>query len=285
MATLLITGTSGFVGGALARALAPKHTLYCLSRKVNPPIAGATMVRGEFYSFEDLRQLDKVSIDACVHLAAVTGGCREEDGIEVNVEGTRKLLRYLIDRGCRKFVNASSIAAVGFQNVKFRPQQVPLPDEHPCLDRDGYGLSKYLMEELTKYLWRQNEGIDVINIRLASIIPEDATPQPRPAGPIGPWSLGSISLMFLSDAVRCFSLAAEAPLKPGVRILNAVAAHACAACPVPELLRAWYGRDAERLDLSAFEQPGHAWDPVYDIRRIQAEIGFTPARDVPHGPG
>lgn len=285
MASVLITGTSGFVGGALARAMAPKHSVYCVSRKVNPPIPGATMVRGEFHSFEDLRQLDKVDIDVCVHLAAVTGGCREEDGIEVNVEGTRKLMRYLIDRGCRAFVNASSIAAVGFQNVKFRPLQVPLPDEHPCLDRDGYGLSKYLMEELTRYLCRQNEGIGVINIRLASIIPDDAVPQPRTPGPIGPWSLGGISLMYLSDAVRCFSMAAEAPLKPGVRILNAVGAHACVASPVPEILRAWYGSDADRLDLSAYALPGHACDPVYDIRRIQAEIGFVPQRAIPHGPG
>ena len=98
--------------------------------------------------------LDGLKIDVVVHLAAVTGGCREEDGLLVNVEGTRKLLRYFSDRGCTRFVNASSIAAVGFQSPKFRPLELPIPDEHPCLDRNGYGLSKYLMEEVTKYMWR-----------------------------------------------------------------------------------------------------------------------------------
>ena len=83
-------------------------------------------------------------------LAAVTGGCLERDGILVNVEGTRCLMRYGMDRGVHKYALASSIAAVGFQRVQFRPLQLPIPDEHPCLDRDGYGVSKYLMEEVKK---------------------------------------------------------------------------------------------------------------------------------------
>ena len=154
MANILVTGTSGFVGSALARSLVGcgAHNVYCISRKLSG-IEGATEVRGAFHSFEDLRAFDDVGMDAVVHLAAVTGGCREEDALLVNVEGTRKLMRYFIDRGCKKFVNASSIAAVGIQTTAFRPLELPVPDEHPCLDRDGYGFSKYLMEEITKYLW------------------------------------------------------------------------------------------------------------------------------------
>ena len=91
----------------------------------------------------------------------------------MNVEGTRCLMRYAIDRGCRKFVMASSIAVVGMQNVNFRPLQVPIHDEHPCLDRDGYGWSKFMMEEVTKYYSRQNQGIDVTCLRLSSVSPDE----------------------------------------------------------------------------------------------------------------
>lgn len=281
MATIAITGTSGFIGAALAESLAAsgEHSVYCISRK--PTSApGVTAFKGVFHSFEDLRQFDEFNIDTVVHLAAVTGGCREEDGILVNVEGTRKLMRYFIDRGCRKFVNASSIAAVGFQSTEFRPLQLPIPDEHPCLDRDGYGVSKYLMEEVTKYLWRQNPEIDVINLRLSTVIPEDRRDAVRGIRPLGPWALGGITIMLLPDAVRAFTLAAEAPHKAGVRILNATGPKVWATAPTADILRNWYGAD---VDVSPFQRPGHAFDGVYDVSKIREELGFV-AKELPANP-
>ena len=105
MSAILITGASGFIAQGLAPHLAGGHEVVCMSRR-NPGLE-LPWVRGDFGSPEDLRQLDGHSIDVVVHLAAVTGGCLERDGMLVNVEGTRRLMRYLIDRGCRKFVMAS----------------------------------------------------------------------------------------------------------------------------------------------------------------------------------
>lgn len=272
MARILVTGTSGFVGGALARSLvgSGRHDVYCISRKPSQ-VEGATCHRGLFNAFEDLRVFDGVEMDAVVHLAAVTGGCREEDGIWVNVEGTRKLMRYFIDRGCRKFVNASSIAAVGIQNPKFRPLQVPLPDEHPCLDREGYGMSKYLMEEITRYLALQNDEIDVINLRLSTVIPDENKGNVQGLRPLGQWCLGGITIMLLTDALRAFTLAAEAPCKPGVRILNTAGPKVWASVPTAEILRNWWRDD---VDVSFFDQPGNEFAAVYDVSRVREEIGF-----------
>ena len=280
MSHILITGASGFIGKQLAASMANTHDVICLSRRPTE-LEGVTAYEGDFTTPEALQKLDKHPIDVIIHLAAVTGGCSEADGLRVNVLGTHHLLRYGISRGCRKFVLASSIAAVGFQSVKFRPLQVPIPDDHPCLDRDGYGVSKYLMEEVTHYLSRQNDDLDIINIRLASIAPDDSKPTPRQAGPLTEWSLGGLSVMYASDAVRCFTMAAEAPHKPGVRIMNAVGYPACAADPIPDILRAWYGSDADKLDMSHYERPGHAFDPVYDISLIERELGFVPERRLP----
>lgn len=269
MSTILVTGASGFIGKALAAALAERHQVLTLSRH-DPRVPKATIVRGDFSSAEDLRQLDRHRIDAAVHLAAVTGGCSERDGILVNVEGTRTLVHYLAERGCRKFVLASSIAVVGMQNTKFRPLQVPMSDEHPCLDRDGYGLSKYLMEELLRYLVRQTPELDVIAIRLASIAPDTATP--GGLFDLRQWALGSLTQMLLSDAVRLFSLAAEAPRQPGLRIMNGTCAKAFCTVPTAPMLRHWWGND---VDLSAFERPGHEYDSAYDASRVAKELGFT----------
>lgn len=271
MSNILVTGASGFIGKALAAALAPRHQVICLSRHA-PGLAGLPYLRGDFGAFEDLRQLDPYTIDVVIHLAAVTGGCLERDGILVNVEGTRCLMRYLMDRGCKKFVMASSIAAVGFQNTKFRPVQLPIADEHPCLDRDGYGLSKYLMEEVTRYYQRQEETLDVINLRLSSVRPDENPGQPTGVRALGQWALGSITVMLLADAVRAFTLAAEAPYQPGVRILNATAARAWASAPTADILRHWWG---DETDLSYFAQPGNDYASAYDVRAIERELGFT----------
>lgn len=278
MSKILITGSSGFIGKALAQELSKStdHELICLSRS-STGVPGATGIRGDFSEPSELRKLDPhKGIDVLVHLAAVTGGCSEEDGLRVNVAGTHHLLRYLIDRGCRKFVLASSIAAVGMQSVDFRPLQLPMPDEHPCFDRDGYGFTKYMMEEVTRYLSRQNASLDFINLRLASIAPDDRQLAPAEPGPTPLWSMGRISVMFLSDTVRCLIAAVEAPYKAGVRILNAVGGQSCTAVPVPELLRSWYGSDVDTMDLSHYEQPGRERDPVYDISKIREELGFVP---------
>lgn len=270
MSTLLVTGARGFIGKALAASLAGRHRVLCMSRG-NPGL-DLPWIRGEFGSFEDLRPLDKEKIDAVVHLAAVTGGCTERDGMLVNVEGTRCLMRYLMDRGCVKFVLASSIAAVGSQSKLFRPVQLPIPDEHPCLDRDGYGFSKYMMEEVARYHQRQSPAMDVIAIRLAAIGADDRMPPLVRVGPLGDWSPVTIAIMALSDAVRMFTMAVESPVTPGMRIMNATAPKAWAADPVAAILRNWWGSD---VDVSHFEQPGHEYDSLYDVSRIKKEIGFV----------
>jgi UDP-glucose 4-epimerase len=266
--SILITGASGFIGRNLAGALQKKHDVIALSRR-NPDLPEATCIRGSFASFEDLRQLDRRDIEAVIHLGAVTGGCTEHDAVAVNCEGTRCLMRYLVDRGCLKYVMASSIALVGMQSTAFRPLKLPIPDDHPCLDRDGYGLSKHLMEQITHYYSRQNEGIDVINLRLSSVSPDDA----RPTGmrELGPWALGGITVTLLSDVIELFTLAAEAPHRPGVRTMNATCARAWATVPTAEIVRHWYGN---AVDVSHYEEPGHEYDSAYDVRLLSRELGF-----------
>lgn len=270
MASILVTGASGFLGRAVCESLSKKHDVVCMSRK-NPGL-GLPWVKGEFGSFEDLRKLNDRPIDALVHLGAVTGGCTERDAMMVNTEGSRCLVRYLIDRGCKKFVLASSTAAVGFQRIDFKPLQLQMPDEHPCLDRDGYGFSKYMMEEVTRFFHRQNPDLDFINLRLAYVPFDEHIPAPAKVRPITEWTIGGITVMVRSDAVRVFTLAVESARKPGVRILNATGPQAWVGEPVVNILRNWWGNS---VDLSHYEKPGHEYDSLYDVSRVKHELGFV----------
>jgi hypothetical protein len=131
------------------------------------------------------------------------------------------------------------------------------------------------MEEVAKYYQRQEESLDVIALRLASIADDASLPAPRTVGPLRQWALGSITLMARSDAVRAFSAAIEAPYKSGLRILNATAPRAWVGDPVTEILGNWWGDD---VDLSYFEQAGHEYDSVYRVDRIREELGFVAKR-------
>jgi UDP-glucose 4-epimerase len=270
---ILITGTQGGIGSRLTAALAtnPRYQVIGLSRRQQTDQKGNFVsLTGDFANEEDLKKLSPYSIDAVVHLAAVTGGCAEGDGILVNVEGTRRLMRYLIDQGCRKFIMASSIAVVGIQSKAFRPLQIPIPDDHPCLDRDGYGFSKYLMEQVTEYYWRQHPEIDVINFRIGGVMLNE-TPLYK-TGPLPEWSLGYICQLPIRDVLSAITLALEAASKPGVRTMNLAGPRIHAEGTVREIFSAWY--PDTQYDLTSYDRPGHERDGVFSSQRIHDELGF-----------
>ena len=62
------------------------------------------------------------------------------------------------------------------------------------------------MEEVTKYYYRQNDEVDVINLRLSSVALDEGMPPLRGVGPLREWSLGRITIMARSDAVCAFTL-------------------------------------------------------------------------------
>ncbi|MDG0814070.1 NAD-dependent epimerase/dehydratase family protein [Cohnella rhizosphaerae] len=280
---ILITGATGFIGRELAPRLAGSHEVVCLSRggkALERDDAGCVHVRGSFDRFEDLRQLDAYRIDTVIHLAAVTGGCSEEDGLSVNVLGTRRLFRYLLDRGAERFVSASSVAAPGCLGSGFLPERLPIPDEHPCLATDAYGLSKAMAEQVTHYFHRLHPDTRFVNLRLGAVVGADWTPQPVDAGTKLTIPFVRLSHVYVSDIVAGIVRTAEAELPPGVHTWNLVGPDSSCSIPTADMLRSVLGDRAADYDLSYYEQPGHAHKPVFDMRAIADAIGFYPQRSM-----
>jgi len=269
MSTILVTAASGLIGNLLIEELKSRHNVLTLSRH-KPQGEGFTYIRGDFANWEDLSQLDEHKIDGVVHFAAVTGGCIEREGILVNVEGSRVLMQYVSERGCKKIVLASSIAAIGFQNKDFIPDHLPLPQSHGSYDRDGYGLSKYLMEEVARYISRQKPNLDILNIRLSSA--GTKTDVPQNLRDHGPWCLGGPTYMVVDDAVQLFATAVEAPQKPGLRIVNGVPNRIWSTFKTADQLRHWWG---DKVDTSYFEQPGNEYASIFDTTRLNEELKFS----------
>lgn len=281
MKSVLLTGGSGFIGSNLIPRLAAGHDVVSISRAAGKPAAvPLRQLKGLFHSFEDLRQLDGLRIDTLVHLGAVTGGCSEEDGLAVNVAGTRRLVRYLLDRGCRRFILASSIAACGSLTASgepFRPLGLPIADDHPFIGRDAYGLSKAMMEEVARCFSRAVPDSDFTCLRFGAVVDERTwDPPPVEAARLPPWGFILMGKVALADVLRGVMAVLDAPARPGCRVCNLVGPDNCCDVPVPAAIRALLGRRAEGLDLSPYERPGHEFDSLYGMTGMAQLFGFAP---------
>ena len=280
MKTYLVTGASGFIGSRLIRELTKSGAkVIAFTRKDidNPDIE---QIFGDFANLDDLEQLKGRNIDVVIHLAGVTGDANEEDAIVVNVAGTSRFLRFAVDLGVKRFVIASSIAVVGCLTADFIPRSLPIKDDHECDTSNVYGLSKYFVEELSRYFSRLNDDIDFTLFRIGVVLAETAAPADedriskmwRPFCP-----LGCISVI---DAVRAFELAVLKEKEPGLHLMNLVSNKVYSQVPTVKALQLALDQRAESLDLSFYEIPGNEFTGLYETDQVQKFLNFEVSVDL-----
>ena len=273
---ILITGASGFIGTRVTQDLEGKHELICMSRKKPQfEISGIQYIQGAFGSFEDLRKLDKFSIHVVIHLAAALGDSSEEEALATNVMATRRLLRYLIDNKCDRFILASSIAATGCLSEKFIPLKFPMPDDHPCLAVDPYGLSKAMMEDITYYFNRVYPELEFINLRYGAVIDNKMWKEIKTKNAPVIFPVTDFSKVFIDDVVCATSVAAESLKRSGVHIYNVVGPDASCDEPVVDMLSVYFRDRIKHLDLSWYKKPGNEHKPLFSMNKIKNEFGFV----------
>ncbi|WP_445154099.1 NAD-dependent epimerase/dehydratase family protein [Arthrobacter sp. Hor0625] len=112
---VLVTGASGLLGGGVATLLVGQgHAVTTFQRRPSG-LEGATDVRGSLSDDGALRRA-VAGAEGVIHLAAkVSFTGRAADFDEVNVEGTRRLLRAAREAGVRRlvFVSSPSVASSG----------------------------------------------------------------------------------------------------------------------------------------------------------------------------
>jgi nucleoside-diphosphate-sugar epimerase len=121
---VLVTGASGFVGGALSRALADTGA-FVRGLVREPSRAGyianypnITLVTGDLSDPDSLRRAVD-GVEYVFHVAAALGGSPEKQE-KINVEGTRVLAQLAAQAGVHRFVHVSSVAVYGFANLPDR---------------------------------------------------------------------------------------------------------------------------------------------------------------------
>ncbi|MDA7719770.1 NAD-dependent epimerase/dehydratase family protein [Alphaproteobacteria bacterium] len=168
---VLVTGNSGFVGFAIARALEAFHVDLILPVRSRVDSISNLRCGSQFRVIGDINETTNWSsclegVDAVVHCAGVSGAGQRANPEKlwalqsVNVDGTLRLARQAAAAGVRRFIFLSSIKVNGEStrpNIPFRPEDAAMPS-------DAYGMSKFEAEKgLTKICCES--GMDFVIIR------------------------------------------------------------------------------------------------------------------------
>ena len=159
MATILVTGGAGYVGSHAVVALAAAGhrcvVLDDLSNSSRVALDRVAAICGRPVAFEraDVRDTNRVvetlrshAVGAVVHMAglkSVEESVADPDRYhDVNVNGTRSLVRAMRDCGVREIVFSSSATVYG------DPERSPIPESAPLNPANPYGRTKVAVEAL-----------------------------------------------------------------------------------------------------------------------------------------
>ncbi len=180
--TTLVTGATGFVGSAVARALAARgHELRLLTRASSDRsnLAGldAEVVVGDL---TDPASLDRAAA-GCRYVVHVAADYRiwvpdPNDMLRANVDGAVAMVRAAANAGAERIVHCSSVAALGLIG------DGSVSDETtPAREADFIGIykrSKYLAERAVLDLARRDNLPVVVVNPAAPVGPRDIKPTP-----------------------------------------------------------------------------------------------------------
>ncbi len=162
----LVTGATGFVGAHVVRALlADGHSVRALHRRSSrlDALAGLSYesALGDVTDLDSLRAASE-GCDWVFHVAAVADYWRADRArmMDVNVEGTRRVLQAARETGVQRVVFTSSAAAVGFLNDRPANEADPFnlqPDRFP------YGYSKSLAEAVVAEAVQAGQEVVTVN--------------------------------------------------------------------------------------------------------------------------
>jgi nucleoside-diphosphate-sugar epimerase len=185
--SVLVTGMSGLIGGAVLRQLGAAYAFGALNRRA---LAGVPCHQADIADLEAI-QPAFAGVDAVVHLAAnASTSAPFEDTLRANVIGTYNVFEAARRAGVKRVVYASSGATVsGYEReMPYRAlvtgcgdevgQWPMISHESPLRPSGLYGASKAWGEALARH-YVDAHGLSVVCLRIGHVTAEDRPLSPR----------------------------------------------------------------------------------------------------------
>ena len=160
---ILITGSNGFIGSNIAKALAEKHQIIGVGRSEHSIVNDIEYFRFDISDsgFPDSIQSYLGYCDVIVHLAAnLDKSDLNLDIIKTNAIGTLNILNAALKLKAKKIVHASSIPLIG------KPYNIPITEEHSTFPESLYHGSKLFSENILDL--GKKSGLFVTHLRISA---------------------------------------------------------------------------------------------------------------------
>lgn len=165
---VLITGSSGRIGSAIARRVSQHHEVVGLDIRPGP----CTSIPADICDDALVRRV-LARVDAVIHTASLHApdiGLRSlAEFRRVNVDGTRLLLEGCLERGIARFVYTSTTSLYGHSLIP-DGAAVWVTEELEPRPRDIYDETKIEAEDLCRNASR--EGLACVSLRMSRCFPE-----------------------------------------------------------------------------------------------------------------
>jgi len=167
---VLVTGGSGFIGGALLERLVADGREVRAIGRTNDAMAtvaarGARAVRGDVLGLESLVEAMR-GCDVVFHAAGVNLICVRDPKpmYRANIEGSGNVVRAAVATGVRRMVYTSSASAIGEVRGAIGREDSP----HRGSYLSHYERSKHLAERRV-LAWASELGLDVVSVNPSSV--------------------------------------------------------------------------------------------------------------------
>lgn len=293
MKRVVVTGTSGQLGGYVARAVAEEaEEVVGIDARPPPEAADWRHVTASILD-ENALVTALEGADAVLHIAAAAniGSGTPGQIIDLNTKGSWTVMEATRRAGVRRVVLCSTDSVMGntvWKEHFWCPEALPVDEGHPLRPADPYGLSKLLAEEAGRSYARR--GLEVLALRpvfilFPSMMGEVRARHMDPESYTGPCAGGHapaggglcwhhvdprdvaeafrLALLMDCQGFEAFYIAAPSTLHP---------------LPTLERIERAFGRLPDRIEREVYEANPYA--PMFDTRAAARRLGWRAAHDL-----